>query len=352
MFAAEKGHLDVVELLIKNGVNVLLEDRGGESARDKARDKKRDTVIRRLEDEEQRVREQRRERRARIQLEAWEEAKAHNDISSYETFLSRGGKFESDARDAIRIIIHDVALAKAGGDRDNIRSITNFPVELFSAEDIMKGFGDFYVSFVVTHETGQGRRQTLGAKRFENYVAWQRFRRDIATEARTARASTLNLSVRMIPITATACRGSDPFGPLSRRKQETLPGQGRRHPMRKEASPEQVVQEIRRKTRRRFSAEEKIRIVLEGLRGEESIATLCRKEGLAPNLYYRWSKEFLEAGKKRLVGDMTREATSTEVSDLRKENTDLKQLVAEMVLENRLLKKTVTAAGSEDDTCD
>ena len=98
--------------------------------------------------------------------------------------------------------------------------------------------------------------------------------------------------------------------------------------MRKEASPEKVVQEIRRKTRRRFSAEEKIRIVLEGLRGEASIATLCRKEGLAPNLYYRWSKEFLEAGKKRLVGDTTREATSTEVTDLRKENTHLKQLVA------------------------
>ena len=79
-------------------------------------------------------------------------------------------------------------------------------------------------------------------------------------------------------------------------------------------SPEKVVQEIRRKTRRQFSAEEKIRIVLEGLRGEESIAALCRREGLNPNLYYRWSKEFLEAGKKRLVGDTTREATSMEYS--------------------------------------
>src|SRR5215813_1880558 len=120
--------------------------------------------------------------------------------------------------------------------------------------------------------------------------------------------------------------------------------------MRKEgsnATPEKVVQEIRRKTRRRFSAEEKIRIVLEGLRGEESIATLCRKEGLAPNLYYRWSKEFLEAGKKRLVGDTSREATSTEVVALRKENARLKQLVAETVLENHLLKKTVTAADSD-----
>ena len=122
--------------------------------------------------------------------------------------------------------------------------------------------------------------------------------------------------------------------------------------MAKAGAAEKVVREIRRQTRRRFSAEEKIRIVLAGLRGEESTAVLCRREGLAPNLYDRWSKEFLEAGKKRLVGDMTREATSTGVSDLRKENTDLKQLVAEMVLENRLLKKTVTASGSEDDTCD
>jgi len=123
--------------------------------------------------------------------------------------------------------------------------------------------------------------------------------------------------------------------------------------MRKEgttdSSPERVVNEIRRKTRRRFSAEEKIRIVLEGLRGEESIATLCRKEGLAPNLYYRWSKEFLEAGKKRLVGDTTREATSTEVVTLRQENARLKQVVAETVLENRLLKKSLTAVDSDDE---
>ena len=124
--------------------------------------------------------------------------------------------------------------------------------------------------------------------------------------------------------------------------------------MRKEGSsttPEKVVQDIRRKTRRRFSAEEKIRIVLEGLRGDESIATLCRKEGLAPNLYYRWSKEFLEAGKKRLLGDTTREATAPEVQGLRDENTRLKQVLAETVLENRLLKKSLTASGSEDDTC-
>ena len=100
----------------------------------------------------------------------------------------------------------------------------------------------------------------------------------------------------------------------------------------------------------RFSAEEKIRIVLEGLRGEESIAALCRREGLNPNLYYRWSKEFLEAGKKRLLGDTTREATSTEVADVRKDVAELKQVVAELVLENRLLKKSVTGFDSEAGT--
>jgi len=92
-------------------------------------------------------------------------------------------------------------------------------------------------------------------------------------------------------------------------------------------SAEKAVRDIRRKTRRKFSAEEKIRIVLEGLRGEESIASLCRREGIAANLYYRWSKEFLEAGKKRLLGDTQREATSTEVTDLRKENARLKEVV-------------------------
>ena len=117
------------------------------------------------------------------------------------------------------------------------------------------------------------------------------------------------------------------------------------------SSPEQVVREIQRRTRRRFSAEEKVRIVLEGLWGEQSVAELCRREGLAPNLYYRWSKEFLEAGKKRLLGDTTREATAPEVRGLRDENARLKQALAETVLENRLLKKSVTASGSEDDTC-
>jgi transposase len=95
-------------------------------------------------------------------------------------------------------------------------------------------------------------------------------------------------------------------------------------------------------TRRRFSAEEKIRIVLEGLKGEVSISELCRREGIVSNLYYRWSKDFLEAGKKRLQGDTVREATSTEVVGLRQENEQLKQLVAELSLKNRLLKKSLT----------
>ncbi len=106
------------------------------------------------------------------------------------------------------------------------------------------------------------------------------------------------------------------------------------------------MREVRRRTRRRPSPEEKIRIVLEGLRGEESIASLCRREGIAANLYYKWSKEFLEAGKKRLQGDTKREATSSEVIDLRKENDQLKQLVAELSLTNRVLKKNSNGAGS------
>src|ERR1700730_8455204 len=102
---------------------------------------------------------------------------------------------------------------------------------------------------------------------------------------------------------------------------------------------EKVVKDIRRATRRQFSAEEKIRIVLEGLRGEESIAELCRREGIVQNLYYRWPKDFLEAGKKRLAGDTARAATSDEVKDLRREASALKEVVAELTLENRLLKK-------------
>ncbi len=107
-------------------------------------------------------------------------------------------------------------------------------------------------------------------------------------------------------------------------------------------NPESVVREIKRKTRRKFSAEEKIRIILEGLKGEESIATICRKEGIAPTLYYKWSKAFLEAGKRRLQGDTVREASSNEVTELRKENEQLKQLVAEVSLKNRVLKKSLS----------
>jgi len=107
-------------------------------------------------------------------------------------------------------------------------------------------------------------------------------------------------------------------------------------------SPESVVREIKRKTRRKFHPEEKIRIILEGLKGEESLAAICRREGIAPSLYYKWSKSFLEAGKKRLKGDTMREANSDEVGELRKENEQLKQLVAELSLKNRVLKKSLS----------
>ena len=106
-------------------------------------------------------------------------------------------------------------------------------------------------------------------------------------------------------------------------------------------SPESIVREIKRKTRRKFTAEEKIRIVLEGLRGEESITDLCRKEGIHPTNYYKWSKAFLESGKRQLNGDTIREASSSEVKELRDENDELKMLVAEVVLRNRVLKKTL-----------
>ena len=112
-------------------------------------------------------------------------------------------------------------------------------------------------------------------------------------------------------------------------------------------SAEKTLRDIRRATRRQFSAEEKIRIVLEGLRGEDSIAELCRKEGIAQNLYYRWSKEFLEAGKKRLAGDTAREATSDEVKTLRSEARQLKEALAELAIENRVLKKSVIADGED-----
>jgi transposase len=111
--------------------------------------------------------------------------------------------------------------------------------------------------------------------------------------------------------------------------------------MERKTSPESVVREIRRRTRKKYTAEEKIRIVLEGLRAEESISSICRREGINPNLYYRWSKDFLEAGKKRLKGDIIREANSSEVDLMKKENDQLKMLVAELSLNYRLLKKSV-----------
>ena len=112
---------------------------------------------------------------------------------------------------------------------------------------------------------------------------------------------------------------------------------------------EQVVKDIRRATRKQYSAEEKIRIVLDGLRGEYSIAELCRREGIAEGLYYSWSKEFLEAGKRRLAGDTARAATSNEVKDLRHEARQLKEVVAEQALELRLLKKSMIADGEDEE---
>ena len=110
-------------------------------------------------------------------------------------------------------------------------------------------------------------------------------------------------------------------------RQKSVPGK---------APAEQVLKDIRRQTRRQYSAEEKIRIVLEGLRGEENISELCRREGIAASMYYGWSKEFLEAGKRRLAGDTARAATPSEVKDLRREATALKEVVADLTLENRL----------------
>ena len=112
---------------------------------------------------------------------------------------------------------------------------------------------------------------------------------------------------------------------------------------------EHVIKDIRRATRRQYSAEEKIRIVLEGLRGEDSIAALCRREGIAESLYYTWSKEFLEAGKKHgFAGYSARASTRSEVKVLRKEARDLKEVVAEQALELRLLKKSMIADGDDD----
>jgi transposase len=113
------------------------------------------------------------------------------------------------------------------------------------------------------------------------------------------------------------------------------------------APAERVLKDVRRATRKHYSAEDKIRIVLEGLRGEDSIAELCRREGIAQSMYYGWSKEFLEAGKRRLAGDTARAATTDEVKDLRQETTALKEVVAEQALEIRLLKKSMIGDGED-----
>ena len=110
-----------------------------------------------------------------------------------------------------------------------------------------------------------------------------------------------------------------------------------------------IVKDIRRANRKLYSAEEKIRIILEGLRGETTIAELCRQEGIAQSMYYKWSKEFLEAGKQRLAGDTARAATTDEVKDLRREARDLKEVVAEQTLELRLLKKSMIGDGGDDE---
>jgi transposase len=113
-------------------------------------------------------------------------------------------------------------------------------------------------------------------------------------------------------------------------------------------STEQVVKDIRRATRKQYSAEEKIRIVLDGLRGEHSIAELCRRNGIAESLYYSWSKEFLEAGKRRLAGDTERAASTGEVKDLKRQAQELKEVVAEQALELRLLKKSMIGDGGDE----
>src|SRR3954452_8406000 len=111
------------------------------------------------------------------------------------------------------------------------------------------------------------------------------------------------------------------------------------------APAEQVLKNIRRATRKQYGAEEKIRIVLEGLRGEGNISELCRREGIAASMYYGWSRVFVEAGKRRLAGDRGRAATPGEVKDLRREATALKEVVADLTLANRLLKKSMNGYG-------
>jgi len=134
---------------------------------------------------------------------------------------------------------------------------------------------------------------------------------------------------------------------MSQKSAAPPPPASARAPRAAKAPAEQVVRDIRRATRKQYSAGEKIRIVLEGSRGEDSIAGLCRREGIAESLYYTWSKEFLEAGKRRLAGDTARAATTDEVKALRHEARTLKEVVAEQALELRLLKRSMTGAGAD-----
>ena len=107
------------------------------------------------------------------------------------------------------------------------------------------------------------------------------------------------------------------------------------------STTENFVKDIRRKTRRLFTSEQKILIVMEAIRGETSVAELCRKYGIHQTQFYKWNKEFLEAGKKRLAGDTTREATTDEVAELRKENQRLKELLADTILRHDIVKKSL-----------
>ena len=117
--------------------------------------------------------------------------------------------------------------------------------------------------------------------------------------------------------------------------------------MKRKSNTESVIRDIKRKTRKKYSSEEKIRIALEGLKGGSSVAELCRIEGINPNVYYKWSRDFLEAGRRRLNGDTVREANSNEVTEIRKENGQLKELVAELSLKNRVLKKSLNGLESD-----
>lgn len=115
--------------------------------------------------------------------------------------------------------------------------------------------------------------------------------------------------------------------------------------MTKKRSANALISDLKRKTRKRYSSEEKIRIIIEGMRGETTIAELCRREGISQANYYKWSKDFMEAGKKRLNGDTLREANTSEVDELKRQNFELKQLVAELSLDNREMKKNINGEG-------